>query len=265
MTNSQKSDSIAEKSEVVKTEAKSNCWNWKTATIALATAVVSAISRLCAKLDSLRRRFNHRICRQSVVAVKACATSGALITGFLLIGSPIKTQTQPAEEEIEYSEVYQSWSYIYINDKDSNTIAVCAITRSSQGSRDSGFYIEIKNGRINLWPNYMVHTFMRTAHRVGNRYQQRNCQWAIDYSNPNNISGYLREVWCSLILKIKRFNIVNNAVKWNSFEWVENHSFKKVPSAADGTLRHTAQPPMYSQVFDQEGDAIIVETDEDPY
>ena len=167
MTNSQESDSIAEKPEVVKTEPKSNRWNW----------------------------------RQSATAVQACAASGDLIADFLLIGLPIKTQIEPVEEEVEYSEVYQSWSYIYINDKDSNTIAVCAITISNQDSQDSGFYIEIENGRINSWPNYMVYTFMRTTQRVGNCYQQRNCQWAIDYSNPNNISGYLREVWCSLIFQ----------------------------------------------------------------
>ncbi len=44
MTNSQEFDSIAEKPEVVKTELKSNRWNWKTATIALATAIAVTIA-----------------------------------------------------------------------------------------------------------------------------------------------------------------------------------------------------------------------------
>ena len=48
MTNSQESDSIAEKPEVVKTEAKSNRWNWKTATIAVATACALTIAGLFA-------------------------------------------------------------------------------------------------------------------------------------------------------------------------------------------------------------------------
>ena len=48
MTNSQESDSIAEKPEVVKTEAKSNRWNWKTVTVAVATACAVTIAGLFA-------------------------------------------------------------------------------------------------------------------------------------------------------------------------------------------------------------------------
>ena len=48
MTNFQKSDSIAEKPEVVQTESKSNRWNWKTATIAVATACAVTIAGLFA-------------------------------------------------------------------------------------------------------------------------------------------------------------------------------------------------------------------------
>ena len=48
MTNSQESDSIAEKPEVVKTKPKSNTCNWKTATIVLATACAVTIAGLFA-------------------------------------------------------------------------------------------------------------------------------------------------------------------------------------------------------------------------
>ena len=48
MTNSPESDPIAEKPEVVQTKAKSNRWNWKTATVALATACAVTIAGLFA-------------------------------------------------------------------------------------------------------------------------------------------------------------------------------------------------------------------------
>ena len=104
MTNSQESDSITEKPKVAKTGPKSTRWNWKTATVAVAAA--NASSCLLAKLYSLRQRLNRWNWRQSATAVQACAASGDLIADFLLIGLPIKTQIEPVEEEIEYSEVY---------------------------------------------------------------------------------------------------------------------------------------------------------------
>ncbi len=74
MTNSQESDSIPEKPEVVKTEPKSNRWNWKTATIAVTlTATVNAISLASAIIQTIRQRLNQWNWRQKTALVTALA------------------------------------------------------------------------------------------------------------------------------------------------------------------------------------------------
>ena len=64
MTNSQESDSIAEKPEVVKTKPKSNRWNWKTAIAVTLTAAVNAVSLGSVLIQPIRRRINQWNWRQ---------------------------------------------------------------------------------------------------------------------------------------------------------------------------------------------------------
>ena len=78
MTNTQESDPIAEKSEVVKTGAKSNRWNWKTVIAVTLTAAVKAISLRSAILQPVRQRLNQWNWRQKTALVTALAiTAGS--------------------------------------------------------------------------------------------------------------------------------------------------------------------------------------------
>ena len=78
MTNSQESDSIAEKPEVVQTEAKSNRWNWKTVIAVTLTAAVNAVSLGSAILQPVRQRLNQWNWRQKTALVTALAiTAGS--------------------------------------------------------------------------------------------------------------------------------------------------------------------------------------------
>ena len=79
MTNSQESDSIAEKPEVVQTEPKSNRWNWKTAIAVTLTAAVNAVSLASAIIQPLRQRLNQWNWRQKTALVTALAiTAGGV-------------------------------------------------------------------------------------------------------------------------------------------------------------------------------------------
>ncbi len=77
MTNSPESDSIAEKSEVVKTEAKSNRWNWKTAIAVTLTAAINAVSLASAILQPIRQRLNQWNWRKKTALVTALAITAA--------------------------------------------------------------------------------------------------------------------------------------------------------------------------------------------
>ena len=77
MTNSQGSDSIAEKPEVVQTKAKSNRWNWKTVIAVTLTAAGNAVSLGSALIQPIRRRLNQWNWRQKTALVTALA----IITG----------------------------------------------------------------------------------------------------------------------------------------------------------------------------------------
>ena len=78
MTNSQESDSIAEKPEVVKTEPKSNRWNWKTVIAVTLTAAVNAVSLASAIIQPVRQRLNQWNWRQKTALVTALAiTAGS--------------------------------------------------------------------------------------------------------------------------------------------------------------------------------------------
>ena len=79
MTNSPESDSIAEKPEVVKTEAKSNRWNWKTVIAATLTAAVNTISLASALIQPVRQRLNQWNWRKKTALVTALAiTAGGV-------------------------------------------------------------------------------------------------------------------------------------------------------------------------------------------
>ena len=77
MTNSQESDSIAEKPEVVKTKAKPNRWNWKTAIAVTLTAAINAVSLASAILQPIRRRINQWNWRKKTALVTALAITAA--------------------------------------------------------------------------------------------------------------------------------------------------------------------------------------------
>ncbi len=77
MTNSQESDSIAEKPEVVQTEAKSNRRNWKTVIAVTLTAAVNVVSLGSALVQTVRQRLNQWNWRQKTALVTALAITAA--------------------------------------------------------------------------------------------------------------------------------------------------------------------------------------------
>ena len=77
MTNSKESDSITEKSEVVKTESKSNRWNWKTTIAVTLSVVANASFRLSAKLRPIRQRLHQWSRRKKTALVIAIVLTAA--------------------------------------------------------------------------------------------------------------------------------------------------------------------------------------------